>query len=76
MRNQKIAPITLVTLLILMAAGSIAWADQASQPTPKLVVENSSYEFDPVVDGTLVNHDFVVRNEGDAVLNIQKVKTG
>jgi hypothetical protein len=75
MRNQKITHITLAAVLILMATGSAVWANQAIQPAPKLVMEKTQHSFEPVVDGTKVSHDFVVRNEGDAVLKILKVKT-
>jgi hypothetical protein len=67
--------ITLAAVVVMIAVGG-AWADQSPQPLPKLVIEKDSYTFDPVVDGTKVTHDFVVRNEGDADLNINKVKTG
>jgi hypothetical protein len=75
MRIQSVMKITLAAVVLMIAVGG-AWADQADRPTPKLVIEPTAYSFDPVVDGTKVTHDFVVRNEGDAVLNIHKVKTG
>jgi hypothetical protein len=75
MRIQSVIKITLSAVVLMIAVGG-AWADQAGQPSPKLVIGETAYSFDPVVDGTLVTHDFVVRNEGEAVLNIQKVKTG
>jgi hypothetical protein len=33
------------------------------------------YEFEPVLEGSQVTHDFVVQNKGSAPLEIQKVKT-
>jgi hypothetical protein len=33
------------------------------------------YEFEPVLEGRQVTHDFVVQNKGSATLEIQKVKT-
>ena len=33
------------------------------------------YEFDPVLEGQEVTHDFVIQNKGDAPLKVQKVKT-
>jgi hypothetical protein len=76
MRIQSVMKITLAALVVLMIAVGGAWADQVGQPMPKLVMEETAYSFDPVVDGTKITHDFKVRNEGDAVLNINKVKTG
>jgi hypothetical protein len=35
-----------------------------------------SFRFEPVVEGEQVLHDFQLRNEGDAPLNISKIRTG
>jgi hypothetical protein len=35
----------------------------------------TQWEFDPVVDGAEVIHDFVIQNKGNASLNIARVKT-
>lgn len=75
MRIRSVMKITLAAVIVTITAG-VVWADQSPQPLPKLVIEKDTYTFDPVVDGTKVTHDFVVRNEGDADLNIHKVKTG
>lgn len=76
MRIQRVTYATAGILLLVMVAVGGAWADQATQPAPRLVVDETSFSFEPVVDGALVSHDFVVRNEGDEVLKINKVKTG
>jgi hypothetical protein len=76
MRIQSVMKITLTALVVLMIAAGGAWANQPSQPAPKLVMAETTFSFDPVVDGTKVTHDFIVHNEGEAVLNIHKVKTG
>jgi hypothetical protein len=76
MSIQSVSKTTLAAMLILMITVAAAWADPARQPAPKLVIDETAHSFDPVLDGTMVTHDFVVRNEGEAVLNIQKVKTG
>ncbi len=34
------------------------------------------FEFEPVLGGSEVMHDFVVQNKGSAELKIEKVKTG
>ena len=74
MRIPNVIPLTLVMLLLCVAAAS--GANQATGPAPKLVVEDTAHSFEAVVDGTLVTHDFIVRNDGDEVLHINKVKTG
>jgi hypothetical protein len=35
-----------------------------------------NFEFQPVIEGVKVEHDFVVQNKGAAPLVIEKVKTG
>ncbi|MBT9437775.1 MAG: hypothetical protein GAS50_01135, partial [Desulfobacterales bacterium] len=43
-------------------------------PSAYLPVDN--YEFDPVVEGAEIDHQFIIQNKGTAPLNIEKVKTG
>ena len=43
---------------------------------PVAVVESNSFAFPPPFDGTDVVHDFVIKNKGDADLNIVDVKAG
>ena len=44
--------------------------------TPSAFLPVDTWEFESVVDGTAVVHEFVIQNKGDAPLNISKVKTG
>lgn len=44
-------------------------------PVPKAVVMKPKFSFDPVVEGTVVTHEYQMENKGQAVLNILKVKT-
>jgi hypothetical protein len=34
------------------------------------------WEFEPVVDGKQIVHDFLIQNKGTALLQVEKVKTG
>ncbi len=43
-------------------------------PAPKILVDKETHEFGEVWVGAKVNHTFEVRNTGNAVLNITKVK--
>jgi len=43
-------------------------------PSAYLPVDN--YEFDTVVEGNEIDHQFIIQNKGTAPLNIEKVKTG
>lgn len=53
-----------------MIDGKIATAAK----TPKAVVPESIYRFDPVDEGTDIQHDFVIENRGQAPLVIEKVQ--
>jgi hypothetical protein len=56
-------------LAFLLAAPALTAA------APAAVVPEAVYEFPDIPDGEYVVHDFVIRNEGDTVLNVLKVKT-
>lgn len=51
-------------------------ASNQTQPLPSAFVPESRYVFPTVIDGTEVTHDFIIQNQGDAPLAIEKVKTG
>ena len=50
--------------------------DEGSEKVPVAAVQEFKYRFPAVVDGTEVLHDFIVKNKGDAPLDIQKIRTG
>ncbi len=39
--------------------------------TPDLI-----FGFKPVPEGTIITHEFTIKNKGNAVLHIKRVKTG
>ncbi|MFO7751673.1 MAG: hypothetical protein R6V41_00990 [Desulfobacteraceae bacterium] len=43
---------------------------------PSAEVTRSVYNFDPVPEGTYIEHSFVIKNTGDEPLEILKVNTG
>ena len=51
-------------------------AKNSTEKKPLAVIPEQTYEFVPVVEGSLVTHDFVIQNKGTAPLVIEKVKTG
>jgi hypothetical protein len=67
-----IAVIFFTLLSIAVSFGSEAEA----QKSPSAFFPASSYEFEQVVDGTKVMHDFIIQNKGTALLIIERVKTG
>jgi len=43
---------------------------------PSLFVPEPSFQFEPVVGGQEVTHDYILQNKGTAELEINSVKTG
>ncbi|GAB6906605.1 conserved exported hypothetical protein [Desulfosarcina cetonica] len=56
------------------AAGNTVAAPVEAAPAAK--IPQTEAQFEPVVEGTEVTEDFVVKNEGDGILEIHQVKTG
>lgn len=75
--------VCLISLIMVAMLGlSGAWAaentktgDQKVTTTPKIVAPEGNYQFPSVVDGTKVEHEYVIENHGNAPLKITKVKT-
>ena len=51
-------------------------AKNSAEKRPLAVIPEQTYEFVPVVEGSLVTHDFIIQNKGTAPLVIEKDKTG
>lgn len=67
--------VTLIIVLSILATTSWGAADQSSQQ-PEAVMNESTFEFQPVVEGIQVVHDFIIHNRGDAPLKILKIQSG
>ena len=81
MRMNRIITIAAISALLFVGIGSYAAQSDNATPTdseklPTAILPVTQWEFESVVDGTAVVHDFVIQNKGDAPLNISKVKTG
>jgi hypothetical protein len=64
----------LVAAGILFSSGTAGWCRDAVGPVAQPVGMN--FRFDPVPEGTLVEHVFTIRNPGEETLRIDSVKTG
>jgi hypothetical protein len=73
MITKKIA--TAMFLLLFVSTLGLS-AETPVKQGPKAVLTERIYEFEPVVEGTLVSHRFILQNKGDAPLIIEKIKTG
>jgi hypothetical protein len=58
-----------------LIVGNAKGAEKAISKGPEAFVPNADYEFQVVLDGTKITHDFVIQNKGDAVLKVEKVET-
>ena len=81
------AALAVLWVLPVTAAGAPGQAmakDSTTQTVPGKAVDERpaielpelSHEFEQVVDGTQVTHDFIIRNTGNGPLTINEVKTG
>lgn len=69
-------PINLIFVFILLTAMpsvSVALENNSTDGSPVLSLDSSIYCFDPVLEGEKVTHDFIVKNKGDALLQIYSV---
>ena len=48
----------------------------AQDAAPKMVIDHSIFDAGTVLKGALVEHDFIIKNEGNAVLEIKSAKPG
>jgi hypothetical protein len=70
-----------VALAIFLCCLGSSWADlnraasalEAQRFQPALSLSEARFDFGEALEGTVVEHDFVVRNTGDEVLEIRKV---
>jgi len=72
---MKLKIIIILTVIILLIGNTIG-AKNNTPVSPSALIGQTIYEFEPVVDGAEVVHDFVIQNKGEATLEIQKVITG
>lgn len=51
-------------------------ANESTDKMPEAFAVEPEFEFKPVVAGKEVLHDFMIKNKGNGVLKIEKVKPG
>ena len=80
MKEVRVPLVSVVVCLFALTYGHIvSAADAQTEPvveggTPKLVVPEPIYDFGTRRDSETVSHDFVLRNEGTGILNIENVR--
>jgi hypothetical protein len=63
-------------MLCVVFAPVMGLADETTAPGPRAVVSETVYEFQPLVEGSQVDHLFIIGNQGDLPLEILDVKSG
>jgi hypothetical protein len=72
---NQITVILFRTLIAICVVGLLTSA-HATEGKPVAVVENDSYDFGFKFEGLDVIHDYIIKNTGDADLEILTVKAG
>ncbi len=70
-----------VLISAICMAGFLIWsapllADPSEAASPIAVLSQTSHDFGTVLEGTVVVHDFSIRNVGNAPLSVTDIKTG
>jgi hypothetical protein len=73
MRFKAVAVLGGALFLTVFAAVGFGGQEDAQ---PSAFFPATSYEFEPVLDGTKVVHDFVIQNKGSVPLKVERVRTG
>ena len=69
--------ICLVTAVAMLLAFSVAVCFSAeNDAAPSVFFPETHFEFSAVLEGSMVVHEFVIQNKGNATLNVDRVKTG
>jgi hypothetical protein len=70
------ASIAFFILIPLVDAKAASLGEENAGGSPALHFSEKEFEFQPVIDGAKVVHEFAVANKGSSPLLIQNVKTG
>lgn len=60
--------IIIFAFLVIFAGPAYVWAGPIAVPV------DPSFEFGAVLEGQILTHDFIIKNQGDAPLNITDVR--
>lgn len=60
----------LLTLLLLLFSFGVAYAET---PSPAIVINTPVFNFGKVREGSIVEHEFKIQNQGNATLEVEKI---
>ena len=64
-----------LTILLVLIPFTVFAQDTDNPGVPAIHVPAPSFQFDPVVSGQDVSHEYLLQNRGTAPLKISRVKT-
>ena len=69
--------VVLIGLLCLIGFNPFSYGAEGGGDVklPSVYVPSTTFNFEPVVEGKEVIHDFVIQNKGAALLEVQSVRT-
>lgn len=67
--------VLILLTIIFTLSGNAIRAEDVKTEFPSAFIANPTHQFEPVVDGTQVFHEYPIQNKGLATLIIEKVKT-
>ena len=65
-----------IFIVFLFFCALLAASQAGHAAGPRMVIEQKSFDFKEVNEGSVVAHSFKVRNTGDEPLQIRKVRPG
>ena len=68
--------IVFILVGVLLSAACCWSAEGGPQTGPQAYLPETVFEFQPVVEGTEIVHEFILQNRGDAPLEILKLESG
>ncbi|MBU0990932.1 MAG: DUF1573 domain-containing protein [Proteobacteria bacterium] len=74
--KQNTIPVLFMLTVMFLASTCPLHANESADKMPLAFAVEPEFEFQPVVAGKEVLHDFIIRNKGTDVLKIEKVKPG
>ena len=66
----------IMSFACLLLAPGLALTSELPVKAPKVFLPETMFEFQPVLEGSEVVHEFVLKNQGEAPLNILQIKPG
>jgi len=68
--------VTMAALSCLLLLAIHSDAENITREKPVAFLPEQIFEFEPVIEGDIVIHDFIIQNKGTAPLVIHKVRAG